>query len=129
MTTPIVSAPSARATFATTARLSIADGGALADSFVFTAAKLARVGTIAGADPIGGAVCISCVTAMGADWTGRALENAVPVVAVMAPGAIRFRYSTLVTFVVLLTTVMLVTFVTLVTLTWRTYVGLVAYAG
>jgi hypothetical protein len=73
------------------------------------------VGATPGAVLTAADVCISCVTGMGADCTGRPLANAVPDVAIIAPGAIRFRYSTLV--VLLLITVTFVTLVTFVTFT------------
>jgi hypothetical protein len=109
---------------AITGRLATDAGGALTATWPVPAnagARLALVGATAGAVPVTGALRISPVIGTTADCTGRALVKASLEVATMAPGAVRFRYSTtLVTLVVLftfVTLVMLVTFVTLVTLT------------
>lgn len=102
------------ATFATTGRLSSAAGGVRSVAPSGATPRLARVGATPGVMPTAADVCISCVTGIGADCTGRALVNAVPDVAIIAPGAVRFRYSTLVVVLVLIS-VTFVTFVTLVT--------------
>ena len=97
------------ATFATTARLATAAGGATARPAVLACAPstLLEVGATAALELTGMEATCFAFTATAARATGCALTKACCGTAVTAPATLRFAYVTLVMFVLLLTMVVL----------------------